>query len=59
MSKITPPHDKNLTKKEDVKALLWLLLYSFVLLFFLSPDSYLYDLYYHGDSACFFMCGKA
>ena len=33
--------------------------YSFVLLFFLSPDSYLYDLYYHGDSAVFFMCGKA
>ena len=55
----TPPINKNLTKKEDTKAFLWLLLYSFILLFFLSPDSYLYDLYYHIDSACFFMCGKA
>lgn len=45
--------------KESVKVLLVLLLYSFILMFFLSPDSYLYDLYYHADSSIFFMCGKA
>lgn len=31
-----------------------------VLLLFLSPDSYLYDIYgYHADSSWFFTCGKA
>ena len=34
-------------------------LYSLILLFFLSPDSYLYDLYNRYDSAIFFTCGKA
>lgn len=34
-------------------------LYAFVLLFFLSPDSYLRDVFYRFDSAWFFMCGKA
>lgn len=42
-----------------MKVLGILLLYSFVLLFFLSPDSYIRDLYYHADGAAFFMCGKA
>ena len=48
-----------MAKKEDVKVLLWLLLYSFVLLFLLSPDSYIRDLWCRCDSATFFMCGKA
>ena len=42
-----------------LRTLLLCALYSFVLLFFLSPDSYLRDLYYRCDSAIFFMCGKA
>lgn len=33
--------------------------YAFVLLFFLSPDSYLQDVFQRCDSAWFFMCGKA
>ena len=33
--------------------------YSVFLLFFLSPDSYLYDVYFRCDSAWFFTCGKA
>lgn len=33
--------------------------YAFVLLFFLSSDSYLYDVFQRCDSAWFFMCGKA
>lgn len=43
------------------KTLLWLgtFVYAFVLLLFLSPDSYLYDLFGRCDSAWFFMCGKA
>ena len=42
-----------------LRTLLLCALYAFVLLFFLSPDSYLRDLYGHFDSAIFFMCGKA
>ena len=34
-------------------------LYSLILLFFLSPDSYLRDLFCRCDSAYFFTCGKA
>lgn len=33
--------------------------YSWVLLFLVSPDSYMHDLWLHNDSAIFFMCGKA
>lgn len=33
--------------------------YAFVLLLFLSPDSYLYDVFQRCDTAWFFMCGKA
>ena len=43
----------------SLRTLLLCALYAFVLLFFLSPDSYLRDLYYRCDSAIFFMCGKA
>lgn len=52
-------YGKSMANRENVRLLLLTSAYSFVLLFFLSTDSYLYDLYYHGDSACFFMCGKA
>ena len=44
---------------KDLRTLLLCALYAFVLLFFLSPDSYLYDCLAHTDSAWFFMCGKA
>lgn len=46
---------------ETNKKLLWLgtFAYAFVLLLFLSPDSYLYDVFGRCDSAWFFMCGKA
>lgn len=46
---------------EANKKLLWLgaFAYAFVLLLFLSPDSYLYDVFGRCDSAWFFMCGKA
>lgn len=43
----------------DARTLSLCALYSFVLLFFLSPDSYLRDVFYRYDSAWFFMCGKA
>lgn len=55
----TPPHKGKLTNEENVRAILLFFVYSFVLLFFLSSDSYLYDLHYHMDSECFFICGKA
>ena len=41
-----------------LRTLLLCALYAFVLLFFLSPDSYLRDVFNRGDSAWFFMCGK-
>ena len=44
---------------KDLRTLLLCALYAFVLLFFLSPDSYLRDIFYRCDSAIFFMCGKA
>ena len=44
---------------KDLRTLLLCALYAFVLLFFLSPDSYLRDLFGHFDSTWFFMCGKA
>lgn len=45
--------------REDLRVLGILLVYSFVLMLFISTDSYLYDLYYHIDSPSFFMAGKA
>lgn len=44
---------------DNWKIFLGTLLHAFVLLLFLSPDSYLYDLYERCDTAYFFMCGKA
>lgn len=41
------------------KVFFYFALYSFVLLFIVSPDSYLHDICTHTDSAWFFMCGKA
>ena len=51
--------DGKLITRGDRKAVLLLLLYSFVLLFFISTDSYLYDLYYHLDTPAFYVAGKA
>ena len=48
-----------MTTHKDLRTLLLCALYAFVLLFFLSPDSYLRDIFYRCDSAIFFMCGKA
>lgn len=46
-------------KRENTRAILLCALYAFILLFFLSPDSYIRDLYGRCDSAWFFTCGKA
>ena len=43
----------------EYKIYLLLLLYSVLILFIVSPDSYTHDLYSRCDSAWFFMCGKA
>ena len=48
-----------MTTHKTLRTLLLCALYAFVLLFFLSPDSYLRDSFCHYDSSCFFMCGKA
>ena len=53
------PMTAPLHNHKDLRTLLLCALYAFVLLFFLSLDSYLYDLFYRTDSAVFFMCGKA
>ena len=45
--------------KENRWAMVMSLVYAFVLLFLLSPDSYIRDLWCRTDSAAFFMCGKA
>ena len=45
--------------KENTRAVMLCALYSLILLFFLSPDSYIHDLVGHYDSAWFFTCGKA
>lgn len=50
---------KKLNFSTDVKVYLSLLVYVITILFVISPDSYLYDITMHGDSATFFMCGKA
>ena len=45
--------------KENRWAMVMAIVYAFVLLFLLSPDSYIRDLWCRADSATFFMCGKA
>ena len=45
--------------KENTRAVMLCALYSLILLFFLSPDSYIRDLSCRCDSAWFFTCGKA
>lgn len=45
--------------REDWRALGVLTVFSTVVLFFVSQDSYLYDLHTRVDSAYFYMCGKA
>lgn len=52
-------HGASMRGMSDVRVFALSAVYSAVFLFFLSPDSYLYDLYYHSDSAVFFVCGKA
>ncbi len=46
-------------KSLQVKTFLVLFVYSFILLFILSPDSYLRDVYHRCDTSWFFVCGKA
>lgn len=45
--------------RSDWKALGILAAFSLFVLFFVSQDSYIYDLHSRDDSAWFFMCGKA
>ncbi len=45
--------------RNDRKIIVYLTLFSIMLLFVISPDSYTHDLYGRCDSAWFFMCGKA
>lgn len=44
---------------ETIKAILLCAVYAFIVLFLLSPDSYIRDVYGRDDSAWFFTCGKA
>ncbi len=57
IKQFTPPQWLSLSL--DRNKFICFFFYSFLLLFFLSPDSYLYDVFYRCDSAWFFMCGKA
>jgi hypothetical protein len=45
--------------KNARRLFLLFLLIAFVMLFFVSPDSYTHDVFGRGDSAWFFLCGKA
>lgn len=45
--------------RDNCYAVIFCAVYAFVLMLFLSPDSYLYDLYCRGDSSTFFTAGKA
>ena len=49
----------NVMNRFDWKVLGVLAVFSTVVLFFISQDSYLYDLHTRVDSAYFYMCGKA
>jgi hypothetical protein len=50
----------SITRNEpELKAFGICLLWAFVLLFFVSPDSFTHDMNYRWDSAVFFTCGKA
>lgn len=44
---------------EKFKLFVLCILYSTLILFFVSPDSYTHDMFYRWDSAWFFTCGKA
>lgn len=46
-------------KKDKLTTLFICCLWAFVILFFVSPDSYTHDMFYRWDSAWFFTCGKA
>ncbi len=50
---------KQIKNNSDLKAFLILSLFVFSIMFLVSQDSYLYDLYGRCDSAWFFMAGKA
>lgn len=43
------------------RAFVWAVcvIWAFLILFFISPDSYTHDMFYRWDSAWFFTCGKA
>lgn len=47
------------SQKSNIPSYAFLAIFSFVLLFLISPDSYTHDAYNRMDSAWFFMCGKA
>ena len=46
-------------RKEVVKLFIYSSFLAFAVIFFVSPDSYTHHLNGHGDSAWFFLCGKA
>ena len=49
----------NLRPSFNFRIFLFLLCFSFGVLFFVSPDSYFNDLHSRGDEGWYFMCGKA
>lgn len=64
MSSLTSLHDRLLisnvlTSRQRFNALLFLFLYSLLLLFIISSDSYTHYVHPRCDSAWFYMCGKA
>lgn len=46
-------------EKHDLKIYGAFFIFSFIILFVVSPDSYTHDMLYRCDSSWFFMCGKA
>jgi 4-amino-4-deoxy-L-arabinose transferase-like glycosyltransferase len=48
-----------MTRNRNLKIYFELLLFSFIVLLFVSTDSYLHDMFNKADSAWFFICGKA
>lgn len=43
----------------DKAAFAYLSLFAFIIVLFISPDSYTHDVFFRVDSSCFFMAGKA
>lgn len=49
----------SISLKTEIRSYYICLFWAFVLLFFVSPDSFTHDMNYRWDSAVFFTCGKA